>query len=142
LPCNRCGGTERKPWGACVKCRADARHKFFGTAKGKHAKADDALLRKYGINVEQRDLMLLGQGGVCAVCKHDKPAHEVWHVDHCHDTGVVRGVLCRACNTGLGCFRDNAESLRSAVEYLTGQTQPVRVWFARESAWLFAQGAK
>jgi hypothetical protein len=93
------------------------------------------LKRRYGITIEQYEILLLSQGNVCAVCKNDKPADEVWHVDHDHATGAARGVLCRACNTGLGCFKDNPESLRSAVEYLVGESRPARVWLAREADW-------
>jgi len=40
------------------------------------------------------------------------------HLDHCHDTGKTRGALCRLCNHGLGCFRDNIQFLENAISYL------------------------
>lgn len=59
--------------------------------------------------------MMHEQGGVCAICKGslDKPC-----VDHSHETGAIRGILCIPCNTGLGAFKDNTESLANAIEYL------------------------
>lgn len=66
-----------------------------------------------------REQMRALQGGVCAVCgseRHDDGTD--LHVDHCHETGVIRGLLCRGCNIGLGCFKDSIESLRAAIAYL------------------------
>lgn len=59
-----------------------------------------ALRRNYGITADQYDSMLAEQGG-CAVCKA-APAGKPFHVDHCHTTGKVRGILCPACNWFLG----------------------------------------
>lgn len=65
--------------------------------------------------------LLEKQGYMCAICGRDlseaQPRHSV--VDHDHDTGVVRGVLCHNCNTGIGRFSDNVELLEKAIEYLT-----------------------
>lgn len=69
---------------------------------------------RYGISIEQRDEMLAAQGGVCAICK-DKPARAV--VDHCHYTGLVRGILCHACNIKLHGI-ENTSFLNAALEYL------------------------
>jgi Recombination endonuclease VII len=60
--------------------------------------------------------MVAKQNGLCAICKR-KPAKKLC-VDHCHATGIVRGLLCRKCNTGLGCYEDNPTFLRSATAYL------------------------
>lgn len=49
------------------------------------------------------------------------------HVDHDHKTGLVRGMLCVDCNVGLGRFKDNAEALRRAADYV-GRLEPVRVY--------------
>jgi hypothetical protein len=69
---------------------------------------------RYGITEAEADAMLEGQGGLCAICR-TKPAK---HVDHCHATGVVRGVLCFGCNRGLGKAGDDPELLRRGLSYL------------------------
>jgi hypothetical protein len=77
------------------------------------------LRSKYGITSADREHMLSEQGFSCAICKDDAPGGSgTWHVDHCHATGVVRGLLCTRCNTGLGQFRDNTEFLSNAIAYL------------------------
>lgn len=79
------------------------------------------LLRKsYGISVEQYDAMLAEQGGGCAICGvefGDKGGRRL-AVDHCHDTGAVRGLLCSNCNQGLGKFGDDIARLERAIMYL------------------------
>lgn len=66
------------------------------------------------MTAEDVDALVEAQGGLCAVCGLRPPAH----VDHDHRTGSVRGVLCSGCNQGLGNFRDSAEALRRAADYL------------------------
>ncbi|MDQ4142737.1 MAG: endonuclease VII domain-containing protein [Actinomycetota bacterium] len=72
------------------------------------------LQRRYGIDETELNRMIEAQGGLCAICQV-KPAA---HVDHCHTTGKVRGVLCFNCNGGLGRFEDDPEVMRRAIEYL------------------------
>ena len=60
--------------------------------------------------------MLAQQNGLCAICKR-KPKKKLG-VDHCHVTGVVRGLLCNKCNSGLGFYEDNPAFLRTATAYL------------------------
>lgn len=62
--------------------------------------------------------LMTEQSGQCAVCKTAGTATQPLFVDHDHSDGIVRGLLCNPCNTGLGFFRDNIESLASAIEYL------------------------
>lgn len=69
---------------------------------------------KYGLSSAEFDEMVLKQNGLCAICSEDAPLS----VDHCHSTGAVRGLLCIACNFGLGHFRDDAELLAKAIKYL------------------------
>jgi hypothetical protein len=71
-------------------------------------------VRRYGITATQFDELLAKQGGVCAICGRENPEH----VDHDHETGKVRGILCFNCNGGLGQFSDNTERLANAIEYL------------------------
>ena len=87
-----------------------------------------ARLNKYGLTEEALAVMLAAQGGRCAICGTDEPGgrNSVWHVDHDHSCcpsartcgKCIRGLLCNRCNTGLGMFRDNAEALRAAADYL------------------------
>lgn len=75
----------------------------------------------YGITPEQYDA--LGQG--CAVCGLEKHKNGYrLHVDHDHDTGVIRGKLCSSCNTGIGCFKNDPELLRKAALYLEAGIGP------------------
>jgi hypothetical protein len=66
------------------------------------------LLFKYGLTLEQYEAMLKQQRGRCSICRklpdpnHPKRASRVLHVDHCHRTGKVRGLLCAGCNTAVG----------------------------------------
>ena len=80
----------------------------------------EKIWRKNGIHftIEQRDAMLSAQGGRCAICGTDEPGGRGWHLDHCHVTGRVRGILCHHCNIGLGNFKDNPEFMREAIKYL------------------------
>ncbi len=91
------------------------------------ADADKHLRRKYGITLEQYDEMFKLQGGVCALCKQGESTkrrkkgegRERLAVDHCHDTGRVRGLLCFKCNTAIGALGDTEESAKKVVEYLS-----------------------
>lgn len=76
----------------------------------------DIFLSKYGLTHKEYDGMFKSQGGKCKICgnKFDYRLH----VDHCHTTGKVRGLLCRGCNTGLGQFQDDPRILREAINYL------------------------
>ena len=60
--------------------------------------------------------MVASQTGLCVICPEAPPVH----VDHCHKTGRVRGVLCFNCNAGLGLLRDNPDVMNRAADYLEG----------------------
>jgi len=66
--------------------------------------------------------MLKEQNGVCKICKRFRIASNKGHmtVDHCHKTGIIRGILCNWCNRGIGLFEDNLEFLENAKQYLKG----------------------
>lgn len=78
-------------------------------------------LKKYGITIEDRDLILAKQDSKCAICKSPHPNRKNTRnfcVDHNHETGKVRGLLCQSCNRGLGLLKDSKEILLRAVRYL------------------------
>lgn len=82
---------------------------------------DQQLRRKYGISIADYEAMLEAQGGGCAICSGTsagRKGHNRMHVDHDHDTGQVRGLLCHHCNTALGLVKDNADTLRRMADYL------------------------
>jgi hypothetical protein len=78
------------------------------------------LIRKYSISLAQYDAMLKAQDGKCAICRTPETEQfkGVFHVDHCHSTGKVRGLLCRGCNHILGTVKDNPKTLQRAIDYL------------------------
>lgn len=71
---------------------------------------------QYGLSVHHYALMFNEQDGKCAVCRG--PLALSPHVDHCHTTLRVRGLLCHGCNIGLAGFKDNPENLQAAIHYL------------------------
>lgn len=74
--------------------------------------------RTYGISLEDYGKRYLQQRAACAICLRPPTAEEPLAVDHDHATGAVRGLLCRGCNVGLGCFTDNAAYMGRAIAYL------------------------
>ena len=74
--------------------------------------------RKWGITLEERDALITAQSGRCAICRQAFENSKDTHIDHDHDTDVIRGLLCSRCNLGLGMFKDSPESLRAAAAYL------------------------
>lgn len=87
--------------------------------KAEECRIRSALKRTYGITLEQRDRMIAAQGFACAICAKALGDGRKAHVDHCHTTGRVRGMLCGKCNSGLGMFNDNVDLMMTAATYLT-----------------------
>jgi len=86
--------------------------------KNKSKVISDRLKRKYGICQNQYNNILESQSGVCAICFKTCETNQRLSVDHCHNTGKIRGLLCNKCNTALGQMMDSVENLRNAAEYL------------------------
>ena len=77
-------------------------------------------LSRYGITLSEYEEMLRSQDNRCATCnKHQTEVHrKILHVDHCHETGQVRGLLCRSCNVALGFVEDSEDTLTEMILYL------------------------
>jgi hypothetical protein len=82
------------------------------------------LKQNYGIDIEQYKVMLKAQKGVCAIC--EEPETEIKYskvqslsVDHNHETGEIRGLLCNSCNRGVGLLKDSPKLLSKAANYLS-----------------------
>ena len=85
----------------------------------KRARDDERRLqREYGVTSQQLAVLVAKQGGKCALCRERLARH----VDHDHLSGVVRGVFCFRCNSGLGQFADRIDLLGMAIHYLRGST--------------------
>ena len=78
------------------------------------------LKKAYGITLADYEAMLKAQGGCCAICHTTKPTGKFrWFaVDHCHATGMVRGLLCHHCNHMIGSARDEIQRLENGIAYL------------------------
>ena len=74
------------------------------------------LMRQYGITKSEYEAVWDSQKGLCAIC-HESPAKRLV-VDHCHETGRVRELLCGHCNSALGFARDDPNVLRRMAEYV------------------------
>lgn len=118
-PCRRCGATipDDKRAGSlycsadCKKLARDARWRLRAPGYMRH--------HLYGITPEEYAALLDRQLGRCAICRADSAGGRGgWHVDHDHNTGKVRGLLCHSCNLGLGHLKDDPALLRAAMEYL------------------------
>lgn len=80
---------------------------------------ESKLKYKYGLTLNDFDILLKSQNGRCAICKKKPVVNIYLSVDHDHVTGKIRGLLCYYCNTGLGHFKDDLSLLQEAVKYLT-----------------------
>ena len=77
------------------------------------------LKRKYGITLDEYNLMFLKQQGNCLICSiHQSILKRPLVVDHCHNTGKVRGLLCSNCNTALGLLKEDEEIIKNLLEYI------------------------
>lgn len=78
-----------------------------------------AVKNRYGISSDQKQGMLEAQGNRCASCGSENPQSDRgWNLDHDHETGEVRGVICKPCNLVLGFVEDSTEHLERLIEYL------------------------
>jgi len=114
-PRNAYGGRTKRNY-YCKPCQATVTREWRRRNKTLHAAAlrREALAR-FGLTREVYDELCQAQGGKCAICGI-VPDHEL-AVDHDHDSGLIRGLLCKRCNVGLGYFKDNATVLRRAANY-------------------------
>lgn len=125
----RLGGFQAR----CKPCRASAAKRWRDANKHKAAERywsnpagerERHLVRKYGITLAGYDAMFAQQGGCCAIC--GKTQARAFDVDHNHETGRVRGLLCTSCNRMVGHAGDDAQTLRAAAAYLDRSSRKSR----------------
>lgn len=103
----------------CEICR------FQNSTKDYH-KNRSHLKNRFGLDIKEYESLLIQQNYACAICKKPESAlgtktdgsPKRLSVDHCHETKIIRGLLCQRCNSGIGMFFDNIEHLESAINYL------------------------
>ena len=102
--------------GLCTYCKqCSSQYEKDRWHKRKPVAQERYFRQTYNLTPNQIEQMLEDQGGVCAICG-EEPKRRV--VDHCHDSGRVRGILCDTCNRCLGLLKDNVDVLMSAAAYL------------------------
>lgn len=104
--------------GHAAICKDCKRHKYPTTPAQKQRAYERQIKRNYGITVDQYDDMYRSQNGLCAGCKQTNNGSK-FHIDHCHVSGVVRGLLCNKCNIALGLVNDRVDVLANLISYLS-----------------------
>jgi Recombination endonuclease VII len=115
----RVGRKERYARDADYRARESARRRAYHRTHKQEIsvrRQGGHLKRRYGISRADYAALLARQGGVCAIC--GKPPEKTLCVDHCHLTGRIRGLLCRKCNFGLGCYAEDQAAMIAALAYL------------------------
>ena len=121
------GSRKGHPMSYCKKCRVKRQALRYDNDTYMRIVRPYQLKTKYGITQEDYNKLLEEQGSKCAICGTEDGASakgsSTFSIDHCHDTGKVRGLLCNTCNRGLGLFKDNPAVLRAAIQYLKGESK-------------------
>lgn len=116
--CKECASKRNKEYVAKHKHRLQIKNKEWAI-KNKNKIRDTKIKRKFGITLEEKNQMFKDQQNKCAICGTvENIRGRDWDIDHCHETGKVRGILCSNCNRGLGLFGDSVKNLLKAAEYL------------------------
>lgn len=115
--CKECRKAEVNAW------RVKNRESYNASERRRYAESpakwERHLRSKYGITAAEYAKRLDQQHGCCAICKASAESlGQTLAVDHDHETGAVRGLLCAECNRMLGCAKDRPEVLRAGAEYL------------------------
>jgi hypothetical protein len=121
--CKDCGRTQQTEWRAAnperareivKKSHTPERRERYNQSRNATQRWDH-IRRRYGVTQEEYQRRFEEQGGRCAICSI---ATDELQVDHCHETSVVRGLLCSSCNRAIGLLGDTLEALERAVAYL------------------------
>jgi hypothetical protein len=102
----------------CKECHKKICRERWSSMTPLERKASRASM--YGLTPEQFLEMYHKQEGKCAICKEPPTTERGLHIDHCHETKIVRGLLCHGCNTGIGSMKENISILKCAISYLGG----------------------
>lgn len=127
--CTQCGTTTKKHrgYGLCWGCyqktpeKKEYNREYHKRPASKAKKQDIRLQNTYGISTEQKEQMIKQQNGVCPLCKKPFSRKKDIHIDHDHDSGEVRGILCSKCNLAIGLLYESIPTLINIINYLKKQ---------------------
>lgn len=113
-----CGGPipENRASSFCSK-KCYQRHRYV-TRNGAEVGYAEHIARRYGLTAEEYRRRVAAQQGRCAVCGCEPGDGKRLHVDHDHESGVIRDLLCGPCNHALGHAKDDPARLRALADYL------------------------
>lgn len=110
---------DRKAWNKKYKEDHKEEMKEWRKERYKNKTREQFYETKYGIGLTDYNYFFEKQNGCCAICgKHQMEFEKSLSIDHNHETGSVRGLLCSHCNAMLGYANDNISTLQNAIEYL------------------------
>ena len=128
-PCPDCGvdlrvlfytdKTGRKTNARCKPCHRKQSSKRWHSMSPVEKQAS-RVRAMYGMEPKAYIALHQKQAGKCAICSEKPNTQRGLHLDHCHETGAIRGLLCHNCNVALGCFKDDPALLMRAIKYLGG----------------------
>ena len=104
-------------WQRDNKDRYNARMRAYRSERTDRSR-DEHLRRTFGLTLVEYEVRLERQGGVCAICFAPPVEKRPLHVDHDHQSGAIRGLICMRCNYALGLLRDRVDVVQRAAEYL------------------------
>jgi len=127
--CPSCGETEptnfyihkktgRRSNAYCANCHKENCKKKYQAKSMIQRRASRAAM--YGLSPQQYFDMYKKQNGLCAICNEVPSTKRGLHVDHCHETQKVRGLLCHGCNIAIGNLKHDTNLMKSAIKYLGG----------------------
>lgn len=117
--CRPCDSKVANAW----RKKDPARHSEYNRqwAKRNHRSVRNTWMKRlYGVTADLYDALFDAQSGKCAICGGSEPGGKgrFFHVDHCHDTETIRGLLCNSCNLAIGHLKHSREILQAAIDYL------------------------
>jgi hypothetical protein len=120
VECSKCGETHTRNAKHLKQGQESQECSMYKPPNWSGLERQDNIIRKqYGISMQEFNELLKHQGGGCAICaKPISALRRRMNIDHCHETNVVRGILCSGCNTGLGHLGDNLDGLQRALDFL------------------------
>ena len=126
--CNRCQcelddtnwypSASKRRWLICKDC--ERKRQAVYRSENPRVVYNQNCRKKYGIEYDEFISIFNSQGNVCAICKSSNSGRKgkKMCIDHCHTTGLVRGILCHKCNVAIGLFNDDIQTIQNAKDYL------------------------